>query len=171
MELTPIYARAETEDEHEEAESGEPVAVPVTCETTKVVVPTGLMPGDTFIYTPENGRSISVVVPENARAGTVLNIVIPDEVLAEADVPNNRPAGEDRSNIKLSKATIGAAVVGGLIGAVVLGPIGAVVLGGGAAYASTRPNGKIGNAARKVGGKAFSGAEKAVDWVAKKVNP
>lgn len=165
MELTPLYCKVGTEDTNEM--SGEPIAVPVHSQTTKVVVPAGLMPGDTFIYTPENGRSISIVVPDNVRAGTVLNIVIPDEVLVEPDIPN---ATEDRSNVKFSKATIGAAMVGGLVGAVVLGPIGAVVLGGGAAYASTRKNGKIGSAARKVGDKAFSGIEKAVDWVFKKVD-
>lgn len=165
MELTPLHPKVESRETAEET-----VAVPVHSQTTKVVVPSGLLPGDTFIYTPENGRSISVVVPENVRAGTVLNIVIPDEVIVEPDVPNTRSTDDDRSNVKLSKATIGAAVVGGLVGAVVIGPIGAIVLGGGAAYASTRKNGKIGTAARKVGGKAFSGIEKTVDWVSKKVN-
>jgi len=154
----------------------EPEAFVVPNQEKKIMIPPGLNPGDTFIYTPENGRSITVVVPENARSGMYLNIVVPDEVLVErsdAEVPvrsRKSTSGDDSSNIKISKATAGAAIVGGLVGAVVFGPVGAVVLAGGAAYATTRKKGTIGVTARNVGTKTMSGLEKASAWVAKKVS-
>ena len=151
----------------------EPEAFVVPNQEKKIMIPPGLSPGDTFIYTPENGRSITVVVPENARSGMYLNIVVPDEVLVErsdADEPARKTtASDDSSNIKISKATAGAAIVGGLVGAVVFGPVGAVVLAGGAAYATTRKKGTIGVTARNVGTKTMSGLEKASAWVTKKV--
>ena len=153
----------------------EPIAFPVRSQSKKLLIPIGLVPGDTFIFTPENGHPISVVVPENARAGTYINIVIPDEVVVEAHSSENNQniktyRRNDGEEIKISKATAGAALVGGLLGAAVFGSIGAVVLAGGAAYATTRKQGKIGSTARKVGSGAYSGVEDASKWISKKLS-
>jgi hypothetical protein len=161
-------------------------AYPVESQVSKILIPPGLSPGDTFIYTPENGRAITVVVPEGSSPGTYINIVSPDEVVVAAD-SKKQPAGAtgrpvrsvssrnkdgvgistDSQNINIGKATAGAALIGGVLGAVVLGPIGALVLAGGAAYATTRKKGNVGKSARKVGTAAFEGVEKGVDWITK----
>ena len=139
------------------------MAYPVQSQTNKVLIPAGLQPGDTFIYTSENDREVTVVVPPNAREGMYLNIVIPDEVVVDE--------GEnDKASINISKATAGAAILGGIVGAVAFGPIGCVVLAGGAAYATTRKKGKVGRTTRRVGKKVFSGMEAATTWVNKKVS-
>ncbi len=149
----------------------EPEATPVPSQEEKVLIPPGLRPGDTFIYTPKDGRSITVIVPENSPPGTYLNIVVPDEILVERSDGAEYPKfSSDNNNFKINKATAGAALVGGVIGAVVFGPVGAVVLAGGAAYATTRKKGSIGVTARKVGNQTMSGIEKASKWVTKKVS-
>ena len=53
--------------------------------------------------------------------------------------------------------TLGAAVAGGLVGVVLLGPLGMVLGAAGAAYATTRREGKIGQTAREIGHKTYWG--------------
>mmetsp|Transcript_7785 Transcript_7785/g.15444 ORF Transcript_7785/g.15444 Transcript_7785/m.15444 type:complete len:183 (-) Transcript_7785:67-615(-) len=147
----------------------EPQAVFVPNQVTKVRIPDGLGPGDSFIHTPVNGgRSITIVVPDFAKGGSFVEIIVPDEcdVKKQGDGSSSSSGGD----IKISKAAAGAALVGGLVGAMVLGPVGAVALAGGAAYATTRKTGKVGSTARSVGESAYSGAEKATKWVAKEAS-
>jgi len=89
---------------------------------------------------------------------------------ADADSTTSAAVADDGDAVKISKATVGAALVGGVVGAVMFGPISAAVLAGGAAYCTTRKGGRIGPAVRSVGNKAYSGAEKAVNWAAKSIN-
>ena len=60
-------------------------------------------------------------------------------------------------------------IVGGVVGAVILGPIGAVLLAGGAAYCTTRKDGKIGSTARCIGNETYSKAMIAKDWAKKEI--
>jgi hypothetical protein len=53
--------------------------------------------------------------------------------------------------------TLGAAVAGGLVGVVLLGPLGMVLGAAGAAYATTRREGKVGQTAREIGHKTYWG--------------
>ena len=59
--------------------------------------------------------------------------------------------------------------LGGVVGAVMLGPIGAVLLAGGAAYCTTRKEGKIGSTARHVGNETYTKAMMAKDWAKKEI--
>lgn len=115
----------------------------------------GLNPGESFIVTPANGRSFSVQVPKGAVGGDFIEITIPQD-------------GENK-NVSVSKAAVGAAVVGGVVGLIVLGPIGAIVLAGGAAYCTTREEGKIGETARKVGNGTWDGMAKSKNWIEEKM--
>lgn len=142
-----------------------PKAVAVESQIEKVLIPAGLQTGDCFIYTPKNGRTFTVIVPPNSRPGTFLNIVVPDEAVAGVD------NGNSSNHIKISKSTAGAILFGGVIGAVVLGPIGAVIFAGGAAYATTRQQGRVGRAARKVGDTTYNSIAKAKNWAVSKMKP
>lgn len=169
--MTQFFSRTGEAREVEGIWGNEPEATPVHSQEEKVLIPSGLVPGDTFIYTPKDGRSITVIVPENARPGTYLNIVVPDEIRVErSDGAESPKFSADNNNFKINKATAGAALVGGVIGAVVFGPVGAVVLAGGAAYATTRKKGSVGVTARKVGNQTMGGIEKASKWVSKKIS-
>lgn len=114
----------------------------------------GLKPGESFIVTPPNGRAFSVEVPKGSVGGDFIEISIPQE--------------SDNKNVSFTKAAVGAAVVGGVVGLIVLGPIGAVVLAGGAAYCTTREEGKIGETARKVGNGTWDGMAKSKNWIEEK---
>jgi hypothetical protein len=59
--------------------------------------------------------------------------------------------------------------LGGVVGAVMLGPIGAVLLAGGAAYCTTRKDGKIGSTARYIGNETYTKAVMAKDWAKKEI--
>lgn len=139
-----------------------PIAQVVDEQIRKVQIPMGLIGGDSFIVTPENGRVFTVIVPEGEIGGNYINIVVPDEALAVEPE-------EDSRKLKVSKATVGAAVVGGIAGAIVLGPLVGLALAGAAAYATTRETGKIGETARKVGDSSYNGMEKAGNWVESKI--
>lgn len=68
----------------------------------------------------------------------------------------------------VTRAGIGAAVVGGIVGTIVLGPVAGVILAGGAAYATTR-KGEIGDASRRVGSKSYKTMLKTRKLVEKKI--
>lgn len=140
-----------------------PVAQVVDSQIKKVQIPMGLIGGDSFIVTPENGRVFTVVVPEGEIGGNYISIVVPDEAVAV-------DAEEDPRKLKVSKAAVGAAVVGGIAGAIVLGPLVGLAMAGAAAYATTREHGKIGETARKVGDSSYDGMKKASDWVESKIS-
>lgn len=137
--------------------SSQPTAVAqaVESQVTNVQIPLGLNPGDSFIVTPENGRVFTVIVPEGSSGGTFIQVIVPDEV---------ESVHSQEKFVKVSKATLGAAVVGGVIGTLILGPIGGLIVGGGAAYATTRKQGKIGEGARKVGNTAYKGFTSVGKW-------
>lgn len=88
-------------------------------------------------------------------------MIVPDEVNKESS-----------SNIRISKAAIGAAIVVGATGALVIGPITGAVLAAGAVYATSK-KGKVGEMSRKAGSEAYEGIEKgtrkAVAWSAKQI--
>lgn len=125
----------------------------------RIQIPPNLHPGDSFIVTPDNGAPFTVIVPEGALPGTYINVIVPIE--AEAVEEHKK----SNSKIKIDKATAGAALVGGVVGVVCFGAVGGIVLAGGAAYAATRKDSKVGEEVRKVGGAAFSGASKAKSWI------
>eukprot|EP01038_Epipyxis_sp_PR26KG_P007508 gene7508-10230_t len=135
------------------------IAEVVPNQNMKIQIPPGLREGDSFIVTPDDGRVFTVVVPEGVIGGSYIEVIIPDE----------RAVHEKSDGITISKAAIGAAVVGGVIGAVLVGPITGLVLAGGAAYVSTKANGKVGTTTRQVGEKAFNGISSAKKWVEKSV--
>ena len=129
----------------------------VVDQAVKIQVPPGLRPGDSFIVTPPNGRTFTVVVPEGAEPGSFISVVIPDET-----APATSTTGYSRNHV--SKAAVGAAVVGGVVGGLVFGTVGAVVLAGGAVYCATKNDNKIGDTVRSVGGGAYSGMASAKNW-------
>jgi hypothetical protein len=146
--------------------------VAVANQELKVLIPRFMNPGDSFIHTPPNGQSFTVIVPENAKGGQFISIIQPDEVTGAVDSgadSNPHSISCDNGKFKISKAAAGAALVGGVVGACVLGPIGAVALAGGAAYCTTRTEGRVGSTSRDVGSKAYDGAERAKNWVVRKV--
>lgn len=132
------------------------VAEPVDNPVSRIQIPMGLKPGESFIVTPANGHSFSVEVPKGSVGGDFIEITIPEEI-----------ENEDK-NVTFSKAAVGAAVVGGVVGFIVIGPIAAVVLAGGAAYCTTRKEGKIGETARKVGNGTWKGMAKSKNWIEEK---
>lgn len=140
-----------------------PVAYPVDDNITKVQIPAGLRPGDSFVVSPPNGRSFTVIVPEGSAPGTFISIVIPNDSAAASADPQS-------DEVKFKRAAVGAAAAGAVVGALLLGPLGALVFGGGAAYATTRKEGKIGKSARSVGDRTYTGLEDAANWINKKVS-
>ena len=141
----------------------EAVANVVDSQVMKIQIPLGLKVGDSFIVTPHNGRVFTVIVPQGASGGGFIEVIVPDEVLSNH-------ADEQKPFVQVSKATVGAAVVAGVIGTVVLGPVIGIVLAGGAAYATTRKEGKIGENARKMGDTSYRGMATAKNWVESKIN-
>ncbi len=141
----------------------EAVANVVDSQVTKIQIPLGLKPGDSFIVTPANGRVFTVIVPEGASGGGFIEVIVPDE--AESHSVNGQ-----KPFVQISKATVGAAVLAGVVGAIVVGPVVGLVMAGGAAYATTREHGKIGETSRKVGNSSYKGMVSAKNWVEKKVN-
>jgi hypothetical protein len=83
------------------------------------------------------GQSFCIEIQDNAEGGS---IVIMSDV-----VPTTR-------NVTASKAALGAAAAGAVLGTLLMGPITGVVVAGAALYASTRDD-KIGDAARGTGRK------------------
>lgn len=140
------------------------VGEPMKC----VQIPPGLRPGDVFIVTPDDCPSFTVVVPEGASPGMFVNVVVP--ISSQPANNDATPPLQKRDYLQVDKAVVGAAIVGGVVGVCVLGTVGAVVLAGGAAYAASRSNGRIGHAARSVGGKTYHGAAKAKNWLANKIS-
>jgi hypothetical protein len=131
---------------------------PVKC----IQIPPGLRPGDSFIVTPDNCPPFTVVVPEGATPGMFVNVVVPLETRTDGSSYNN--SQNNRDYLKIDKAVAGAAVVGGVVGLIAIGTVGAVVFAGGAAYAATRTDSKIGQNVRKIGDKSYNGLSKAKNW-------
>jgi hypothetical protein len=129
-------------------------------EITKVQIPLGLVGGDSFVVTPDNGRIFTVIVPEGALGGTFIQVIVPDD---------QKTDDSQQPFVKLSKATVGAAVLGGVVGTLLLGPICGVILAGGAAYATTRQQGRIGETSRKAGNSTFRGLSATKRWIESKV--
>lgn len=69
----------------------------------------------------------------------------------------------------MKKSTVGAAVVGGALGALILGPVGAVLLAGAGAFASS-DNGKVGKATRSAGSSTYGALSSTSSWIQKKYN-
>jgi hypothetical protein len=127
---------------------------------TKVQIPLGLVGGDSFIVTPDNGRIFTVVVPEGAQGGSFIQVIVPDD---------QNTSDLQQPFVKLSKATVGAAVLGGVVGTLILGPICGVILAGGAAYATTRQHGRIGETSRNAGNSTFRGLSATKRWIENRV--
>ena len=71
----------------------------------KVLIPSGIKPGDTFIHTLDDGRVINVMVPDDSyyRPGQYMEIFIAEEMKNAND-----------NYIVIPKSTAGAALVGKL---------------------------------------------------------
>ncbi len=128
-------------------------------EISKIQIPLGLVGGDSFIVTPDNGRIFTVVVPEGAVGGDYVQVIVPQDQYVDSQQPY----------INVSRATVGAAVLGAVVGTLILGPICGVVLAGGAAYATTRKHGRIGETSRKAGNSTYSGLSATKHWIEKKL--
>ncbi len=144
--------------------SSSTVAHVVDSQISRIQIPLGLRPGDSFIVTPTNGRVFTVIVPEGALGGSFIEVIVPDETKLSAT------NGDKKNSLSISKATVVAAVVAGVVGAVFVGPVVGLLLAGGAAYATTREQGKVGETARKVGDTSYRGMSSAKNWVQKKLS-
>eukprot|EP00349_Pseudokeronopsis_sp_Brazil_P008137 CAMPEP_0202967778 /NCGR_PEP_ID=MMETSP1396-20130829/12771_1 /ASSEMBLY_ACC=CAM_ASM_000872 /TAXON_ID= /ORGANISM="Pseudokeronopsis sp., Strain Brazil" /LENGTH=149 /DNA_ID=CAMNT_0049693231 /DNA_START=22 /DNA_END=471 /DNA_ORIENTATION=- len=137
-----------------------PVQATVVEDSVKTVqIPPGLRPGESFIVSPDNSQPFTVIVPEGAAGGSFITVV----------VPTNASVEDGSTHMKIDKGVAGAAVVGGLIGLVVLGPIGGVIVAGGAAFAATRTESKIGRSVHKVGDTSYKKISSAKNWMMKKL--
>jgi hypothetical protein len=105
----------------------EPEAVLVANQQIKVLIPSGIKPGDTFIHTLDDGRVINVMVPDDSyyHPGQFIEIIIPDEIPVSStkrtdNDRRNRNKNDDRSTtdesgdnfLVIPKATAGAALLG-----------------------------------------------------------
>jgi hypothetical protein len=124
----------------------------------RLEIPSGLRPGDTFLVTPPQGHVFTVIVPQGGLPGAWIEVVVPDETVQAVEV--NADGDTDDAEFRVKKSTAGAAVAGGLVGLLCLGPLGAVIGAAGAAYATTRREGKVGEMARDIGIKTYYGVAK-----------
>lgn len=146
-----------------------PVQATVVDEPIKQIqIPPGMRPGDSFIVTPDNCHPFTVIVPEGAAPGSFITVIVPNEAQVANDSDANA-SSNNKKHIKIDKGVAGAAVVGGIVGLVVLGSVGGLVLAGGAAYAASRTDSKIGKRVNSVGTKSYHGIASAKNWVVKKL--
>jgi hypothetical protein len=111
----------------------------IVAETTKsnvltIKVPYGLVAGDSFLVTELNGDVFTVIVPTNAHAGCLIEVVLPI---------NTNNINYER-NIEKNKIALSALGFGGVIGCYILGPIVGFLAGTSLAYATSK-QGKIGD--------------------------
>ena len=156
--------------------------------SSRVQIPAEACPGDSFLVTSADGEQLlNVIVPPDVEAGSFMEVTVPELSSAEASTTNPRSIdvttvnavavqveGEEEdeyfyAEYKITKATVGAAIVGGVVGLAVLGPIGGVAGAGVAAYCTTRKEGKIGSTARDIGRKTYRGISFAKNKVQSKV--
>lgn len=136
----------------------------------KIQIPDGLIAGDSFIVTPPQGRVFTVIVPEGARGGMMVDVMVPDEIEtthSPLSKSSSSSSSKDQDAVKVNKATLGAALVGGIVGCAILGPIAGIALAGAAAYTSTK-GGKVGEMTRAVGTKTYKVTGKAKNWAVRK---
>ena len=156
---------------------------------SRVQIPAEACPGDSFLVTSADGEQLlNVIVPPDVEAGSFMEVTVPELTsTVEASTTNPRSVdvttvnavavqveGEEEdeyfyAEYKITKATVGAAIVGGVVGLAVLGPIGGVAGAGVAAYCTTRKEGKIGSTARDIGRKTYRGISFAKNKVQSKV--
>ena len=108
-------------------------ATRVLNQAMRLQIPRGLSAGDTFVVTPDNGRVFTVIVPENAVAGSYIEVIVPDEV---EPVTVDSSSAQNDPVLTVHKTTAGAALAGALLGTLLMGPIVGILLAGGAAYAT-----------------------------------
>ena len=108
-------------------------ATRVVNQAMRLQIPRGLMAGDTFVVTPDNGRVFTVIVPENAVPGSYIEVIVPDEIEA---IPLDSDGKPLNPVMTVRKTTAGAALAGALLGTLLMGPIVGILLAGGAAYAT-----------------------------------
>jgi len=124
----------------------------------RVVIPHGLVPGDTFVAKLPNGSPITLVVPPNASGGSCIDITAPVAVTETSPI-NFQPTTTDSSNassttgpLVVDRTTVGAGLVAGLLGLILCGPIGGIICGGGAMYVSkAHGNTEVGRRVNEVG--------------------
>ena len=133
-----------------DVESGENVIL-------SVEIPPGHEAGTALTVFTDDGRRFEVVTPRKSKPGERINVKIP----RNAEGGSTVIVSEDSS-----RASLGAAAVGGIVGTLFIGPITGIVLGGALLYATTRSD-NIGEAARSAGtitantyDKAMEAAEK-----------
>lgn len=117
-------------------------------QTTKILIPKGLNPGETFMLPSEQGQPCSVTVPKGAKGGDYIDICLP-----EPSVPH------PEEFVTINKATLGAAVTGLVLGSLIFGLFGGFVLACGAVYCSSDDHGAVGDITRQIGISAYKGME------------
>ena len=148
---------------------------------TKVVqvqIPPGQEEGS-LIHVESDGKLFSITVPAGVKSGDTIAVEIQEDVeenttplmveqeaepwVREAErigeggeVTQGQPVEPAKKPMSRTKAGLGAAALGAVVGTLLIGPITGVVVAGVALYATTR-NDRVGAAAIRVGGAAASG--------------
>lgn len=141
-------------------------------ETIECTIPSNVEPGVPMHVQTEDGRMFTVIVPSGYRTGDHLTVTIPrnaegGSMTTAPSIPTSTTSttvsttsdtettvGQPMTYTS-NERSIGAAAVGAVIGTILLGPVVGVVVAGAAVYASTRDD-RVGEAARSVGGVAYS---------------
>lgn len=128
------------------------------------VVPQGSPPGSDLNVRTEDGRNFLIVVPPNVNPGETFCLEIHNDAEGGAVVliAEDMHVEGKSASAQASKAALGAAAVGAVVGFMVIGPLTAVAAGGAALYATTRGD-KVGEVARSTGGAAATAYDKVAD--------
>ena len=142
-----------------------------------------------MVTSADGEQLLNVVVPSDVEAGSFLEVTVPELTSSTSEPSTTTPRPVEAAPVnavavqvereeeyeyfyaeyKITKATVGAAIVGGVVGLAVLGPVGGVAGAGVAAYCTTRKEGKIGSTARDIGRKTYRGISFAKNKVQSKV--
>lgn len=133
----------------------------------QIRVPEGVYAGSNLNVQAEDGKLFAIVVPDGVGPGDTLCVDIRDAGPGATSVVVTTPestavarADSSASSFSGSRAALGAAAVGAVVGTLLIGPITGVVVAGAALYATTRDD-KVGGAARATGTGAVTIFDKA----------
>ncbi len=133
----------------------------------QIRVPEGVYAGSNLNVQAEDGKLFAIVVPNGVGPGDTLCVDIreagPGATSVVVTTPESKEvvdANSDHSSFSGSRAALGAAAVGAVVGTLLIGPITGVVVAGAALYATTRDD-KLGGAARATGSGAVTVFDKA----------
>jgi hypothetical protein len=96
----------------------------------QVTIPAGMGPGAALTVQAPDGRLFSVTVPAGSRAGDVLSVDVSEAGQGEGlaagttvTAAGTAPRPADSEDRRTSKAALGAAAVGAVVGTLLIGPI------------------------------------------------